>query len=347
MEEPAGEWHGDAEQEARAAQVAAARARFGALVRRPDREINVAEAALLIAAEEYPGLDVGAYLSKLEALAARVRARMAAGTGGSAADPDEVALQALHTVLFQEEGFRGSDPEHYYSARNSMLNEVIDRRRGLPITLSIVYCEVARRAGLEAAGIGLPYHFIAQFRGQHLSVYVDPFNGGKRLSIEECAAVASRARGAPVELAPEHLQPASNKQILARLLGNLKGVYLQRGQLMKALAATERILVVSPAIEQVRDRGLILRALGDQLLQAAARAVQQAEAAGDPEAPSPAPEQMQLLLQAQQANHQSVTLLAPAWFDLKLYARLAEGASDAAEAAEAAESLWRRMARHN
>lgn len=292
---------GSDEAERQTAAVAAARARFTAITRRPEKEIDLAEAALLIAAEEYPGLEVDDYLKRLDDLAQRVRQHIHEPTAREASDLDEAALRALHTVLFQEDGFCGAEENHDHP-RHSFLNEVLDRKRGLPILLCVVYCEVARRAGLEAVGINLPGHFIAQFRGTHLSVYVDPFHGGTHLELEDCARLASQAAGQTLPISAEQLVPATKKQILARMLNNLKHAYVRRRKFTKALAAVERILMVSMALDQVRDRGLILRAMN---------------------------------------------LPGPAWFDLKLYSRLAEGATDAAAMGDEADQLWQQMGRMN
>ena len=283
-------------EEEQAALAAAARERFVRLARGPEEKIDLAEAALLIAAEEYPGLDIPAYLARIDELAQRVRRYVdSPPPGTSARHRDEVALEALQRVLFVEERLEG-DPveERYhplYHPQNSFLNQVLDRKRGMPITLSLLYCEVARRAGLNAVEVALPAHFMAEFRGDDLSVLVDPYNRGTRISSEDRASL-------PQEL----LVPASKKQILARMLNNLKGAYRMRGPLSKALAAVERILVIAPSVDQVRDRGLILA---------------------------------------------KMTLLGPAWFDLKLYAKLAPDAPDATATAEAADQLWRQMGRMN
>jgi regulator of sirC expression with transglutaminase-like and TPR domain len=285
-----------ADEQERSRLAAEARERFVALARRPEDQIDLAEAALLIAAEEYPGLDVAAYVKQIERLAAHVRRRIALMQGDpTPAHADEIAINALHHVLFEEENFTG-DPieEQYhplYHPRNSFLNEVLDRKRGMPITLSLLYCEVARRAGLNAVGIALPSHFVAEFRGEHLSVLVDPYNRGTRIPPEDRAKLPS-----------DLLVAASKKQILARMLNNLKNAYRRRGPLVKALSAVERILLLNPSLEQVRDRGLILA---------------------------------------------EMNLSGPAWFDLKLYARLAEGSADADAADKLAERLWREMGRMN
>lgn len=279
-----------------AALSAAARERFVKLARGPEEKIDLAEAALLIAAEEYPGLDVPAYLTRIDGLAERVRRYVRTPPPEvTTRDPDEVALTALQRVLFEEERIEG-DPieERYhplYHPQNSFLNQVLDRKRGMPITLSLLYCEVARRAGLNAVGIALPWHFMTEYRGEHSSTLIDTYDRGTRIPAEERA-----------KLPQEHLVPASKKQILARMLNNLKGAYRLRGPLPKALAAVERILVLSPSLDQVRDRGLILA---------------------------------------------QMTLLGPAWFDLKLYARLAPGAPDAKATAETADQLWKQMGRLN
>jgi len=277
---------------------AAARERFASIARGPEDRIDLAEAALVIAAEEYPGLDVPAYLARIEDLARRVRLLChipVMGPSGVQQDSDEVKLAALHQILFEEEGFQGDPIEErfhpYYHPHNSFLNEVLDRKRGMPITLSLLYCEVARRAGLSAVGLALPGHFMAEFRGDHLSAIVDPYSRGHRLTAEDRA-----------QLPIEYLTAAPKKQVLARILNNLKQAYRLRGPLTKALAAVERILVLRPTLDQVRDRGLILA---------------------------------------------QMKMPGPAWFDLKLYARLAAGAADATEASAAADQLWKQMGKLN
>jgi regulator of sirC expression with transglutaminase-like and TPR domain len=317
-----------------------ARRRFAALATLPDEAIDLAEGALLIAAEEYPSLDVGAYLQRLEGMAHRVREYLDAGQGG---DTDETALQALHRVLFEEEGLHGTSQAEYGDPRNSFLNEVLERKRGLPITLSVVYCEVARRAGLDAVGIGLPGRFIVQFRGRHLSTYVDPYERGARLTPEECAAMLSRVFNQAIELTPEHFLPASRKAILARILNNLKAEYLQAGELTRALSAVERILMLGATLDQVRDRGLILRRMGLLLL-----GVQEGRGGsrggsgahpGPPGLSGPVPDQADV-----QAAQQ---LLSAAWFDLMLYAREGADRPDAQAVKEAGQVLWRRLGRQN
>jgi regulator of sirC expression with transglutaminase-like and TPR domain len=311
---------GAGDDEQRAALVAAARERFVAMARRPEGEVSLAEAALLIAAEEFPPLDIPRYLGILDALAQRVRRRLAGLREAGPRDADEMAMEALNGVLFDEEGFCGP-PDATWEHEDYFLSGGLARKRGLPIVLSVIYCEVAERAGLRAVGINLPERFMVQFRGEHSSVLVDPFNRGARIPPDE----------QPMGIAQDRLPVASRKQILARMLQNLKFLYVQSRppQLIKALAAVERILALAPSIDQVRDRGLILRGLGLQAIERA-RILQRNDTAA-----------------AAFATSRAGQFLGPAWFDLKLYARLAEGTPDAAPIGEVADQLWRALGRNN
>jgi len=245
----------------------------------------------------------------------------------------------LHAVLFEEEGFTGASRGDYTQPRSSFLNDVLERKRGVPIILSVLYCEVARRAGLNAVGIGLPGHFIAQFRGRDFSVLVDPFSGGKRLEQEECAGLVASIVGPSVSLSTEHFLPASRKGTLARMLANLKTFYFQQGHLAKALSAVERILMLQPSLDQVRDRGLILRQMGLLLLDSSATGKR-------PERPQPASRRERR--RPDQADVQTaMQYFSAAWFDLQLYAREGSDRPDADAVREAAEVLWRRMGKAN
>jgi regulator of sirC expression with transglutaminase-like and TPR domain len=228
---------------------------FAGEASRPDGEINLARAALLIARSEYPDLDIAGYLRRLDELALGV------GEGGRARDP----LQRLHRLreyLFEEEGFAGNSRQ-YYDPRNSYLNEVLDRRLGIPITLSLVLIEVGRRLGLEMEGIGLPGHFItgARLGGEH--VLLDPFNGGSLLTGESCGELIGRVLGRTVTLKPEHFQPVSNRQFLTRMLANLKGCYWRREEWDRVIRVIDQILVLNPAAgSEWRDRGAAWSNLG-------------------------------------------------------------------------------------
>ena len=221
-----------------------------------ESDLNLAEAALLVAAEEYPQLPVGPYLRRLELLAERVRDRLSDETAPL------VLLQELSRVLFEEEGFRGN-AEAYYDPRNSFLNDVLDRRLGIPITLSVVYLEVGWRLGLPLVGVNFPGHFLVRYEGEAVRMLVDPFQAGELKFEDEAQTLLDRVYGGSVPLQPEYLQPATKKDIVARILANLKSIYLNAHDDLRALGAVDRLLVVHPDDpEELRDRGMILARLG-------------------------------------------------------------------------------------
>ena len=202
-----------------------ARERFTALVSGPEAELDLAEAALLIAQEEQPDLDVAHYLQRLDQLADTVRAKLP-----ESPTPQD-RIQALNTHLFFEEGLRGNAGE-YYDPRNSFLNEVLERKTGIPITLSVLYMEVGRRLGLSLAGVGFPGHFLVKYVGPDEEQILDPFAGGAAVTEEQLAAKLKSMYGDNnpfVAQIPQLLTPATKKEILIRMLRNLKGVYLQKG----------------------------------------------------------------------------------------------------------------------
>lgn len=234
-----------------------ARGRFAEIVSQEDAAISLAEAGLLIAVEEYPRLDVEFYLERLDYFADLARKR--AAQSANAID----LITALNTTLFEELGFRGNR-ENYYDPRNSYLNEVIDRRTGIPITLTIVYIEVAKRIGFPVKGVGLPFHFIAKHESEDGDLFIDPFNAGGLLGSAGCDELITRMSGGGLELRPEHLEAVTNKQIVTRMLSNLLGVYSASDH-RRALAAIERILLINPdSAAHIRDRGLLLAAVGDR-----------------------------------------------------------------------------------
>jgi regulator of sirC expression with transglutaminase-like and TPR domain len=236
-----------------------ARERFTQLVSGSEEELDLAEAALLIAQEEHPDMDVAAYLRRLDGLAAAVRARLP-----QAPEPTDI-IDNLNIQLFREEGLTGNESE-YYDPRNSFLNEVLDRKRGIPITLSVIYLEVGRRLGLPLVGVGFPGHFLVKYSGADGEMVLDPFAGGATLSREDLVQRLRRMYGdANPFLAqiPQLLAPASKKEILVRILRNLKGIYLQKNDFARALAASDRILLVAPDLAtEVRDRGAVHQRLG-------------------------------------------------------------------------------------
>jgi regulator of sirC expression with transglutaminase-like and TPR domain len=242
------------------------RERFVELVSGSEEALDLAEAALLIAQEEQPQLDVSAYLHKLEELAAAVRTRLS-----ESSSPSDIVLN-LNIHLFREEGFRGNTSA-YYDPANSFLNEVLDRKTGIPITLSVVYIEVARRLGLPLVGVGFPGHFLVKYTGPEGDVVLDPFLGGITLDHQQLTHKLQTMYGEQNPLLgqiPQLLAPASKKDILVRMLRNLKGVYFQKNDFARALSVIERILLIEPDVPaEIRDRGSVHQRLGH--LQAALR----------------------------------------------------------------------------
>lgn len=230
-----------------------ARARFAALVATASPPLD--EAALAIAAEEYPDLDASRWLGELDRLGARLRE--------AAPEPLRAAsaLRALRTLLAEEEGFRGNVAD-YYDPRNSFLSDVLARRLGIPISLSIVYMEVARRAGLALEGVGFPGHFLVKHvSASGVEVFLDPYNGGEVLSADEC--VARFRPAAHGEFDPRWLDAVGPHQILARMLHNLKRIYLQLNDDVRAWWVTDRLVLLGPdQLEELRDRGLFAARLG-------------------------------------------------------------------------------------
>ena len=227
---------------------------FARIARLPDAEIDLAEAALLIAAEEYPSLDVASYLARLDALAD------AAGPLVREAEGAAERVSRLNHYLFVEQGFSGNRAS-YEDPRNSFLSDVLDRALGIPITLSVVYVEVARRLELPVCGVGFPGHFLAKYEGSP-EILIDPFFG-RVLSEDECRQRLRALLGAQEVLDPGmHLRPATPREILVRMLGNLKHLYVRSADFGRALACCERILLLDPdAPLELRDRGVVYERL--------------------------------------------------------------------------------------
>lgn len=233
-----------------------ARQRFYQEIHQPPDQIDLAKAALYLAQEEYPDLDVEEYLSALDAMAVEVRERLPR-------EPYPLRIiQTLNRYFYEDLQFRGNT-ERYDDPRNSYLNEVIDRRTGIPITLSLVYLEVAGRIDFPMVGVGMPGHFLIRPIGDEMQIFVDPFHQGEVLFAEDCQERLSQVYGRPMALRPEFLEAVSPHYFLARMLTNLKGVYLKQEDWLRAIAAIDRILLLLPQswMEQ-RDRGLLYYQLG-------------------------------------------------------------------------------------
>lgn len=227
------------------------RAELARLTQQRDEDIHLARAALVLAQQEYPTLAVEPYLARLDGIAAAVRDRL-----GTDLSPRR-AIEAINHELFEVEGFRGNERE-YYDPRNSYLNEVLDRKLGIPITLSLVYMEVARCVPLPALGVGLPGHFVVKVPTPEGDILLDPFSGGKELSEADCQERLDRVYGGLLRLEKSMLLPVTKRQMLVRILNNLKTIYLTQGEFDRALDAIHSILVLEPSsLPDLRDRGLL------------------------------------------------------------------------------------------
>lgn len=225
---------------------------LGRLLSRFQTQGGLARAALLLAQQDYPGMDVAHYLRQLRQMGRAVKQRL----GPHANTP--AAVFELNRFLFDEEGFAG-DTENYYDPRNSYLNEVLDRRRGIPITLSVVYIEVGRRVGLPLQGVSFPGHFLVKFPVEGGDIILDPFAGGVSLSEEDLEFRIEQAFGQQAAARPpfrRFLGAASHQEILVRILRNLKAIHTQNGSWDRVLSMIDRILVVDPEqTSEWRDRG--------------------------------------------------------------------------------------------
>jgi regulator of sirC expression with transglutaminase-like and TPR domain len=226
---------------------------FADLFSYEDSRVELARACLMVAQDAYPELDIDRYLGEIERMALRLRGRMPQGYGA------EERVVALNEFLFGDLGYQGNT-EAYYDPRNSYLNDVIDRRTGIPITLSVLYMEVGRRIGLPLQGVSFPGHFLVRLRVRGGTLVVDPFQNGAPQSLDELRERLRRvvpdkitAGALPLE---QFLEPATNRQIIARMLRNLKAIYREQDKPAELLAVLNRVLVVAPeATAELRDRG--------------------------------------------------------------------------------------------
>lgn len=223
---------------------------FAHIAARPDAEIDLAQASLLIAEDEYPGLDVAAYVEKLDAFGDAARSRLVDVDKPG----DRRTLARLERVLgyvYGELGFHGNAVD-YYDPRNSWLNDVLERRTGIPITLAVVLLEILQRAGVEAAGVSFPGHFLVRAPGPSGPLFVDPFDG-RVLSREDLRQLHGRIAGEPSDPDPRLLEPADKRQVLVRMLHNLRGIFAARGDRPRLRATLERLEVLSPSDELRRE----------------------------------------------------------------------------------------------
>jgi regulator of sirC expression with transglutaminase-like and TPR domain len=228
---------------------------------------GLAQAALVIARIEYPHLDVEPYLARLDAMGDAARRRIERHIDETADSSTLSCIRGFNSYLFDDEQFVGNR-ERYEDPRNSCLNEVLDRRTGIPITLSLVYMEVGRRAGLRIDGINFPGHFLvrcpeASSRASG-GLIVDPFHAGALLSEHDCRRMLQKHVGKEVAFNKSLLAPATRPQIVVRMLLNLKRIYVHMRSFPQARDVTELLLAVTPsALSELRDRGLLAYHLND------------------------------------------------------------------------------------
>lgn len=234
---------------------------FEVLARESDDAIDVLRGAALIAKDVYDDLDVDELLERLDALAGPLAGGALAGLA-PARQTEEV------TARFRELGFHGN-VDDYYDVKNSLLNDVLDRRTGIPITLTLVWCHIARRAGVLARGVSFPGHFLARVdplggrTSDEMPVIVDAFGGGRIVSSDDARALLRRALGEGVELDASVFHPANPRAILVRMLTNLKAAWAKNGEHARAFVAVDRILSLVPDSARVlRERAAIALKLG-------------------------------------------------------------------------------------
>jgi regulator of sirC expression with transglutaminase-like and TPR domain len=222
-----------------------------------DEQIDLLTTSLTIAKLEYPQLDVSMYRQKVSSIAETVKARV------NRSDDSLETLAIINEVLFGDEGFRGNVSD-YYDPKNSFFNDVLDRKLGIPITLSVLYIEVARRAGVPVFGVGMPGHFLLKFYeidGREL--FLDAYNSGRLLSPEDCQEKLTEIYNGQIPLDAKFLTPVGKRQILTRMLNNLRSIYMTNRLLKKALAVIDLILVIYPrSADDVKQRAMLRYQLG-------------------------------------------------------------------------------------
>ena len=236
--------------------LSSARQFFHDEIQQPDEYIDLAKAALYIAKEEYSQLDIEEYLNTLDAMAIELEERLPLEKY-----PLKI-IQAINKYLYDDLNFAGNI-QNYYDPRNSFLNDVIERRIGIPIALALLYIEIARRIDFPMIGIGMPGHFLIRPDISEIEIFVDAFNNGEVMFPQDCQERLSQIYQQNVTLQAEFLAPVTKKQFLARMLTNLKYIYLKQQESEKALFCVERILLLFPsAALELRDRGLLSYQIG-------------------------------------------------------------------------------------
>jgi regulator of sirC expression with transglutaminase-like and TPR domain len=228
------------------------RKRFVEMIRRPEAEIDLAHTALLVAAENDPSLDVEAELARLDAWAQELGRRLDPGWNNLQ------RLARLRSYMYEELGFKG-DVRGYYSPQNSLLHSVMSRRLGIPLTLSIVFMEIGWRLGIPFEGVGFPGHFLVRLTGEPGDLLLDPYDHAVSVHEEDCRRMIELTTGGTVPYDPSMIRSLGKRDMLARLLFNLKVACLKAGDDAGALSAVERLLLLHPDDPpELRDRGLLL-----------------------------------------------------------------------------------------
>lgn len=262
-------------------------AAFAALMRERDADLPLDRAAALLARGiAYPDLDLEVTLAVLDDLADGLRSRLPASP-----EPRAVAV-ALRDYLGGELGFRGPASESedaYYDVRNSYLNDVLGRHVGIPIGLAIVYIEVARRIGFSLVGVGMPLHFVIKHSlgdAPEDGIFMDPFLGGALLTPQQLRQRFEAQFRERMPFAEHYLGAVTKKQLLTRVLNNLRGVYLGRQQLHRALSVLDYLLLIAPwDLETRRDRGLLALRIGEFMQALEDLQAYERFATGDPNLP--------------------------------------------------------------
>ncbi len=230
---------------------ALARQLFVEIAQRPEPLVDLVEASLVIGLEDHPGLNIDHYLGQVDGWSCAVRDRLEGSR-----DVEHI-VEAINCILFDEEGFHGENDD-YYDPRSALLHAALDRHAGLPITLSILYIEMSRRIGVEAAGISLPGRFLVKFSGEFGQIVVDPFDGGRVLSTIELQKILDEMYGGGVRLREHHLRSFTRKEVLARELAQLKAAYLAQHDLHRAAASVDRLLILDERDPyEIRDRAAL------------------------------------------------------------------------------------------
>jgi regulator of sirC expression with transglutaminase-like and TPR domain len=224
---------------------------FRQAVDRPEEQIDLGRAALTIALTDYPDLDIASYLARIDKLALEVSKNL-----DSERDSYR-SIAALNYVLFKQHGFHGNLND-YFDPKNSFLNQVIERRTGIPVTLSVLYMEVAKRVGFIVNGVGFPGHFLVKCFGEAQEIVIDPFNRGEIKSREDIDRMLLSLQGGKIRFHRDLLAASTTKDILKRILANLKAIYLKDNNLEKGLTVLDHLLILDPSsAEDARDRALV------------------------------------------------------------------------------------------